>query len=283
MRCTEQHPFGLAVQGFDITQTSTASVSQLKHWLGQHGVVVLQGAFARFDRADQITRDAAFVHFLTQLGPLTFTDGETPVAHQCMLNCVSNVGRSTPPKSVFHTDTSYVTHPPAYTALRAVALPTAGGDTVFTNQFLAYDTLPWLLKQRLAGVQVLHQVSGLPADALANTQTQSWHPLFKVHPVTGRTALFLSTPQRCQAMAGLAELAGLTELTELTELAKPQARRIIGLLYRHSIRSYRTLHHRWQADDLLIWDNRCTLHRGDHAQVVGDRVFHRGMVLPEVA
>ncbi len=264
--CIEQRPFGISVQGFDITQPSTASISQLKQWLGWRGVAVLKGVFARFGRADQTARDAAFVDFLKQLGPLTFTDGETPVPHQRMLNCVSNVGRSTPPKSVFHTDTSYVPCPPAYTALRAVALPAAGGDTVFSNQFLAYDTLPASVRQRLAGVQVLHQVSGLPADTLADTSTQTWHPLFKVHPITGRTALFLSTPQRCQAMTGF---------------TRPQAERIIALLYRHSIRSYRTLHHCWQTDDLLIWDNRCTMHRGDHAQVVGDRVFHRGMVLPE--
>lgn len=267
LRCTEQRPFGMVVQGFDITQASTASISQLKHWLGWHGVAVLQGAFAPFDRADQTARDAALVAFLTQLGPLTFTDGETPVAHQRMLNCVSNVGRSTPPKSVFHTDTSYVPDPPAYTALRAVALPESGGDTVFSNQFSAYDTLPLSVRQRLAGVQVLHQVSGLPIDTLTKTPTHSWHPLFKVHPVTGRTALFLSTPQRCQALTGFTGL---------------QAKRIIALLYRHSTRTYRTLHHHWQADDLLIWDNRCTMHRGDHAQVVGDRVFHRGMVLPEI-
>ena len=268
LRCIEQRPFGISVQGFDITQASTASISQLRQWLGWHGVAVLQGAFTPFDTTEQTARDAALVRFLTQLGPLTFTHGETPVAHQPMLNCVSNVGRSTPPKSVFHTDTSYVSEPPAYTALRAVALPASGGDTVFSNQFLAFDTLPLSVKQRLAGVQVLHQVSGLAAEALAKTQTQSWHPLFKAHPVTGRTALFLSTPQRCQAMTGFSDL---------------QAQRIIALLYRHSTRPFRTLHHHWQANDLLIWDNRCTMHRGDHTQVVGDRVFHRGMVLPETS
>ena len=125
-----------------------------------------------------------------------------------------------------------------------------------------------MIKQRLAGAQVLHQVSGLPVDKLMGkpTELQNWHPLFKIHPITGRTALFMSTPQRCRALTGFSET---------------QARRIIALLYRHSTRPYRAMHHRWQADDLLIWDNRCTMHRGDHAKVVGDRVFHRGMVLPK--
>ena len=264
---TEQLPFGIAVSGLDLAQATAVEIKQLKQWLGQHGVAVLKGVFTPFAAADQTARDAAFVKFLAQLGPLTFTEGETPVAHQPMLNCVSNMGRSTPPKSVFHTDTSYVVDPPAYTALRAVCLPQQGGDTVFSDQVLAYASLPAAVKQRLADVQVLHQVSGLSAEQLASAapeSLQNWHPLFKVHPISGRTAIFLSTPQRCRAMTGFSD---------------EHAQRILKLLYRHSIRPYRTKHHRWQADDLLIWDNRCTMHRGDHATVVGDRVFHRGMVM----
>lgn len=261
--CTERQPFGAVASSSDVTNINAQNAEQLKQWLGKHGVVVLRNAFASFDTADQVGRDAAFVKFLAHLGPMTFTDGETPVSHQPLLNCVSNVGRSTPPKSVFHTDTSYVINTPAYTALRAVVLPQVGGDTVFSNQFLAYDTLPLTVRQQLASVRLLHKVSGLPTEHLV--ETQCWHPLFKVHPISGRTALFLSTPNRCQ------ELSGFT---------KAQAQRFIRLLYAHSIRAYRTLHHRWQHNDLLIWDNRCTMHRGDHETVVGDRVFHRGMVLP---
>ena len=254
--CTEQHPFGALVTGFYVTDINAQFADRLKQWLGTHGVVALRGAFAAVDTADQVGRDAAFVKFLANLGPMTFTDGETPVSHQPQLNCVSNVGRSTPPKSVFHTDTSYVINTPAYTALRAVALPQVGGDTVFSNQFLAYNTLPLAVQQQLASTAVLHKVSGLPTEHLL--ETQCWHPLFKVHPISGRTALFLSPPNRCQ------ELSGFT---------KAQAQRFIRLLYAHSTRAYRTLHHRWQPNDLLIWDNRCTMHRGDHATVVGDRVI----------
>ena len=261
--CTELQPFGLAVTGFNVAQIDVEFADQLRNWLGLHGVVVLRGAFAAAKTLDQANRDAVFVRFLEHLGPMTFTSGETPVAHQPMLNLVSNVGRTTPPKSVFHTDTSYVSSPPAYTALRAVAVPEAGGDTVFVNQYAAYDTLPPAAQQRLANTRVLHTVSGLPTEHLS--QTECWHPLFKVHPISGRTALFLSTPSRCQQLSGY---------------TTAQAQRLIRLLYAHSTRPYRTLHHRWQANDLLIWDNRCTLHRGDHAAVVGDRVFHRGMVLP---
>ena len=67
------------------------------------------------------------------------------------LNVVSNVGRTTPPRSVFHVDTSYVRTPPAYTALRAVQIPQRGGETLFTNQYRAFDTLPADVRERLDG------------------------------------------------------------------------------------------------------------------------------------
>lgn len=264
---TQQRPFGIAVSGLSLEQCTSCDINQLKQWLGQHGVAVIKGAFAHIGIDDQAARDDVFVRFLARLGPMTFTQGETPVEQQPLLNRVSNVGRITPPKSVFHTDTSYVADPPAYTALRAVSLPSQGGDTVFSDQYLAYETLPQVVKERLAGVKVLHQVSGLTAESLASAQPdslQNWHLLFKVHPLSGRKAIFLSTPQRCREMTGFPD---------------EYSQKIVRILYQHSTRYYRAKHHKWQVDDLLIWDNRCTMHRGDHAAVVGDRVFHRGMVL----
>ena len=269
-------PFGAEVHGFDVSRASASGLAQLKLLLARHGVVVLRGANSTGSTGDENCKsdasghaaadaDDRFVEFLKRLGRLTFTAGETPVASQPMLNIVSNMGRTTPPKSVFHTDTSYVSQPPAYTALRPVMLPEAGGETVFSNQFVAYDTLPPHVKQLLAHTHVLHRVSGLPSEAGAEP-AECWHPLFKVHPLSGRRALFLSTPQRCQAMS---------------DVATDKAQRVIKILYQHSTRAHRLYHHRWCTKDLLIWDNRCTMHRGDHSGVIGNRVFHRGMVLAE--
>ena len=83
-----------------------------------------------------------FLRFLRSFGETVFTVGETPVPGCPDLNVISNVGRTTPPRSTFHTDTSYVRNPPAYTALRAVDVPEQGGQTLFTNQYAAYETLP---------------------------------------------------------------------------------------------------------------------------------------------
>ncbi|MEM7488580.1 MAG: TauD/TfdA family dioxygenase [Pseudomonadota bacterium] len=221
--------------------------------LGQTGVVVIEGAYVS---------DDDFVAFLEALGPLTFTDGETPLAGQPKLNFVTNVGRSRAPRSVFHTDTSYVTAPPAFTALKAERIPEAGGETVFTNQFDAYDRLNPDLRLRLTGARVLHRVTGVETAG----ETETWHPVFRRHPISGRTALFLSTPERCVDL----ELADGSRAPDL-----------IADLYAHSTDPAHEWRHRWSEGDILIWDNRCTLHKADHSAVVGDRVLHRGMVAGE--
>ena len=246
-------PFGVEADEISINEISDRYLACLKHALADNGFVVFR---------QQAVSDADFVAFLSRLGEMTFTAGEMPVPHQPALNVVSNVGRVRPPRSVFHTDTSYIERPPAFTALRAVVIPLSGGETLFSNQYRAYETLPAAVKAQLADVQVRHVVSGLAG--VEAQDNQSWHPLFLPHPLSGRLALFLSTPERCQ------EISGMTPA---------ESQRAVRLLYRHSIRPYRLYRHQWQPDDIVIWDNRCTMHRADHASVVGNRVLHRGLVL----
>jgi taurine dioxygenase len=248
-------PFGAEADEISITEINDEGIVRLKRALSNSGFVIFR---------QQAVNDSEFVAFLNRLGQLTFTVGETPVLHQPSLNVVSNVGRVHSPRSVFHTDTSYVARPPAFTALRALTIPSLGGETLFSDQYCAYEILPRTVREKLADAQVLHVVSGLVLDE--GQERQSWHPLFMRHPLSGRLALFLSTPERCQAISGI---------------MPEEARRIIRLLYRHSIRHYRLYRHRWQSGDIVLWDNRCTMHRADHSKVVGDRVLHRGVVLDE--
>jgi taurine dioxygenase len=248
-------PFGVEVNEISIRDINNKDLVFLKHIIAHNGLLVFR---------KQAVNDTDFVAFLSRLGSMTFTVGETPVLHQPDLNVVSNIGRDRPPRSVFHTDTSYVAQPPAFTALRALTIPSSGGQTLFSDQYRAYDTLPITLKEKFADVRVLHVMSGLSLQE--DQEKQSWHPLFLRHPLSDRLALFLSTPERCQAISGI-------------EIEKAQ--RIVRLLYQHSIRHYRLYCHRWQLGDIVIWDNRCTMHRADHSQVIGDRVLHRGLVLDE--
>lgn len=254
--CTRLKPLGALITGLSVAALTDQDVHDLRSVLARRGVIVLKG---------QDVDDARFLHFLRRFGDPVFTVGETPVPGFPDLNVVSNVGRDRPPRSTFHTDTSYVRNPPAYTALRAVKIPSRGGETLFTDQYAAYDTLPGEVRSRLDGRTITHIMTGLDLneDQETDQETTAQHPVFLVHPESGRTALYLSAPQRCAAVSGMApELAAET----------------VDFLFRHSTRPDNVYRHEWSEGDIVMWDNRCVLHRADHSGVIGDRVMHRGMV-----
>lgn len=246
------HPLGARVTGLPLTAVGPDEVAELKALLAEHGVVVLPG---------QDVDDEAFLGFLRRFGELTFSTGETPVDGFPDLNLISNVGRSTPPRSSFHVDTTYVAAPPAYTALRAVEIPEQGGETLFTDQYAAYETLPADLRTSLEGRSITHVVTGL--ELSEDDETAAEHPVFRPHPVTGRPVLYLSAAARCAAV---------------TDMTPEEARATVTTLLEHSTREANTLRHAWSPGDVVMWDNGCVMHRADHADVVGDRVMHRGMV-----
>ncbi|WP_198412555.1 TauD/TfdA dioxygenase family protein, partial [Nocardioides mangrovicus] len=109
MRTSALDPFGLRLD-VDLAAVVADSsalavlVSELRALLAEHGVVVARG---------QALDDDGFTTLLRGFGDLVFTEGETPLEGHPDLNVISNVGRSTPPRSVFHVDTSYVSRPPA--------------------------------------------------------------------------------------------------------------------------------------------------------------------------
>jgi taurine dioxygenase len=249
---TPHHPLGATVRGVDVGRLDAPTAATLKDLLAEHGVLVLP---------DQTLDDGRFTAALRQLGQLTFTVGETPVDGHPDLNVVSNVGRTRPPRSSFHVDTSYIREPPAYTALRAVTVPDEGGATMFTDQRRALADLPEVLRLQVAGRTITHVVTGL--DLGDDAETHAEHPIVRPHPRTGRPSLYLTTPPRCAAVSGL----GADASAELVEA-----------LFTHSTRTENTFRHAWAPGDVVVWDNACVLHAADHSAVVGDRVMHRGMV-----
>lgn len=217
-----------------------------------HGAVRLDGG---------LDGPGALTAFLAEIGELMFTEGETPVPRFPDLNIVTNAGRTTPPRSVFHSDTTYIARPPSYSALIAIDVPEQGGATLFTDQYAAWEALPLDLRGLLTGARLLHGPTDVPeVDAV-------WHPLVRRNPVTGRAALFLTALARCRKLL-------LEDGTERSDL--------IETLYAHSSEFQPPRAHRWAAGDVVIWDNRCTLHAADHSAVVGTRTLYRGMVRGEV-
>ena len=251
MDVTALAPVGAEVTGLDVGPLHADDVTALRDLLAEHGVVVLR------DQGE--VDDDAFTAFLRSIGELAFTTGETPLDGHPDLNVVSNVGRDTPPRSNFHIDTGYVARPPAYTALRAVEIPGRGGQTLFSNQYRAHDTLPADLRARVEGRTLRHVVTGLELGP--DDEAAAEHPVLRPHPVSGRVALYLDAPARCAAISGLDDDG--TTITALLE---------------HSTRDDNVYRHAWRPGDVVIWDNGAVLHKADHSGVVGDRVMHRGMV-----
>ncbi|HEY2220778.1 TauD/TfdA family dioxygenase [Actinomycetospora sp.] len=249
-------PVGAEVTGLQVGPLAADDVAALRDLLAEHGVAVLRDQ----DRADD-GADHAFTAFLRSLGDLAFTTGETPLEAHPDLNLISNVGRTTPPRSTFHIDTGYVARPPAYTALRAVQVPDRGGRTLFSNQYRAHDTLPDDLRARVEGRTIRHVVTGL--DLGPDDEAAAEHPVLRPHPVSGRIALYLDAPKRCAGVSGMDD---------------DEAARTVTALLEHSTRDDNVLHHEWRPGDVVVWDNGAVLHKADHDGVVGDRVMHRGMV-----
>src|SRR6201992_333870 len=249
-------PVGARLTGLRVDTLDQDTVSTLRQLLAEHGVLVLPGQHADDDE---------FLRFLRSFGPMMFTVGETPVPGCPELNIVSNVGRTRPPRSTFHTDTSYVRWPPAYTALRAMIVPERGGQTLFTNQYAAYDTLPRRVREELNGRTITHVVTGLHLGP--KHETSAVHPLFRAHPISGRTFLYLSAPSRC------AEISGMSAR---------RAADVIAFLFDHSTRDDNVHRHVWAPGDIVMWDNRCVVKRGPN-NTGGDEGERAGGVSAGVA
>ncbi len=157
----------------------------------------------------------------------------------------------------WHSDLSYKEEPSLGSLLHAQELPGTEGDTIFANMYLAYETLPDPIKQRIEGRRAVHSYTlkyddlrarsnarnALTPEQLAQVAPVS-HPIVRVHPETGRKALFVS-----EGFAACIE--GLPE-GESDELLK--------FLFAHSTRPEFLYRHKWQPGDLLFWDNRATIH-----------------------
>jgi len=157
----------------------------------------------------------------------------------------------------WHSDISYKPQPSLGSLLHAQELPSEGGDTLFADMHLAYDTLPGHLRQAIDGRHAVHsylakygqmQKEGnwrptLSAEQLAQVQ-EVVHPVVRTHSETGRKALFVSE--------------GFT--THIVGLPEDESRQILDELFAHSIQPEHIYRHQWREQDLVFWDNRSLIH-----------------------
>ena len=177
------------------------------------------------------------------------------------------VDRSSSPVSNYrwHTDKSYHAVPPMLTMLHAVELPPSGGDTEFANTLIGYAALPEDTKRRIAGLRVVFcwGASGGKSIMAMREDPPVDHPLVRTHPDTGKKALYLGN--HASHIQGMPEAAGAALLDELLE---------------HATQRQFAYAHRWRKGDLVMWDNRCLLHRAVANYEMGKyrRVMYRSVV-----
>ncbi len=176
----------------------------------------------------------------------------------------------------WHSDQMFTAQPAMGTMLYAKQVPSVGGDTMFTNQYLAYEALSPGMRAMLAPLRAISRGDGLRShdgksrkDYYAGkismkvkdpgeVQTVSVHPLVRTHPETGRKALYIGGHVHC-----------------FEDMTEQESRPLIDFLMQHSIRPEFTCRFRWEAGSLAFWDNRCTMHFAINDYPSETRVMHR--------
>jgi taurine dioxygenase len=174
-------------------------------------------------------------------------------------------------EAVWHTDMSYLLDPPKASVLYALEVPPAGGDTSFCSMYAAWDELPDPLRRRVEGLRVKHDGTynsggyvrqGVTPTDDPRTSPGTLHPLVFVHPETGRRALYL----------------GRRRNAYLEGLSLEDSDALLDEVWSQATRESLTWRHQWRVGDLVLWDNRCTMHRRDGFDPSARRVMHRTQI-----
>jgi alpha-ketoglutarate-dependent taurine dioxygenase len=200
-----------------------------------------------------------------------------------LVHMVTNVGEDGRPTTTlaqvgnyhWHTDKSYHAVPSLMTVLHAKELPPEGGDTQFANMAMAYDALSEAMKRRIAPLRAVHSWAASrrragappPSEIEMRERPPVDHPLVRTHPETGAKTLYIGN--HASHILGLPEAEGEALLFELLE---------------HATQAQFAYTHHWQAGDLVMWDNRCLLHRAlaNYEMTKQRRVLHRTVVTGSV-
>ena len=231
---------------------------------------------------DQALSDAELIAFSRRFGPLDLAPiqetGRRFVDGLPELYVVSNVIENGEPigslgagEAVWHTDMSYLPDPPKASLLHALEVPSSGGDTSFVNMYRVYEALPTVLKQAIAMLRIKHDGTynsgGYVRQGVTPTDDPRrapgvFHPLVCTHPETGRRMLYLGRRRN-------AYIEGF-------DLAASEA--LLDELWAHADREEFAWRHAWRVGDLVLWDNRCTMHRRDPFDPAARRIMHRTQV-----
>jgi len=247
---------GARVGGLDLRRPLQArTVARLHQALAENGILLFR---------DAALTPEEHIAFSRHFGPLeAHVIGDFSLPGRPEIFVVSNVMEGNKPKGAvyagqyWHSDLSYMEKPSLGSLLLCREMPEIGGDTMWANMYLAYDTLSEPMKRFLEGLEAVHDYSHaydtyfahlkkrppLTPEQRAKTPPVE-HPVIRTHPVTGRKALYVN-PGFTKAFAGM---------------PKEESQPILEFLFRHATRSEFVYRHKWRVNDLIFWDNRCTMH-----------------------
>jgi taurine dioxygenase len=180
-------------------------------------------------------------------------------------------------QDTWHTDVSFMPDPPLGSLLSGAVIPPVGGDTAFADLQAAYDALSAPLRALVDGLRAEHDGRGEFAGFLRD-RPGTWngrpltelvpveHPVVRVHPESGRKGLFVNP----------------TFTTRIVGLSRLESAALLELLHRHATAPEHVLRHRWRTGDVVIWDNRATMHLGVRDFGDAHRVLHRVTIAGDV-
>jgi taurine dioxygenase len=264
---------GAEIQGVDLRTVDADDFSMIyRAWL-EHSVLLFRG---------QNLTDEDLIAFSERFGDLDWApiqeSGRRFVEGHPEIYVVSNVMENGLPigslgagEATWHTDMSYLPDPPKASILYALEVPPSGGNTYFNSMYRAYDFLPDAVKKRIAGRRLKHDATynsggyvrqGTSAVDDPVTSPGTYHPLVCTHPETKRPLLYLGR-RRNAYIEGLSLAESESLLDELWSQANSE-----DLEW----------HNEWRVGDLVLWDNRCTMHRRDSFDAGSRRIMHRTQI-----
>ena len=268
--------FGAEVQGLDLRTIDSNDFSTIyRAWL-DHSVLLF--------REQNLTDDDLIV-FSKRFGELDWApiqeSGRRFVEGHPEIYVVSNVIKDGVPigslgagEATWHTDMSYLEDPPKASILYALDVPLTGGNTYFTNMYRAYESLPEELKQRIDHLTLKHDGTynsggyvrqGVTAADDPVTSPGNIHPLVCTHPETNRRVLYL----------------GRRRNAYINGLSLSDSESLLDQLWSYATQEEFAWHNQWRVGDLVLWDNRCTMHRRDPFDASSRRVMHRTQIKGE--
>jgi taurine dioxygenase len=216
-----------------------------------------------------------------------FEQSGTELVHRAKfpeISVVSNLGPDGAPameneglgsgEVVWHSDNSYIEAPPIGSFLRAQEVPPDGGNTSFNNQYLAYETLPADIKQRIQGLYTKQDLSrnsagrlrpGLNRPETLEDVEGPDHPLVRIHPETGKKALYLGRRRVFPSQY-------------IIGWEREQSEELLDFLWRHATGDNLKYTHVWAAGDMILWDNRCVMHYRAPMTTLARRIMHRTQI-----